>query len=361
MKALPVLLALAASPALLVVPANAQPTAGKDAATEMARKRFEEGVRLFDQGEYQQAQAAFLQAWALKKHPAVLVNLAQCELRAGEHVSAARHFVKYLRNYPDTPPDQQELARKGLAEARQHTGQLEIEVGQEGAEVFVDGELIGRSPLPDLFDVAPGTHEVEIRFPGKPPSTQEVSVSAASSVPVSFESTPPPGSPKPPPSVQVESSGRQPFLPWATSDPVAWATLGATGLGLGLGVTFSFMASSAAEDADSATAQISAVASRDEGLANYQGQDRRANPCAGPVPITAETDYRPACSQLSDLLDTRDSRKSKMWLGFGLAAVGAAGTGVAYYLRSDRPHADVATVAPVWTPEFTGVGVAGSF
>src|SRR5579862_3781224 len=63
-----------------------------DATVAMARERFKEGVAYFDQKQYDKARAAFLQAYALKKHPVVLLNLAQSELRSGHEADAAKHF-----------------------------------------------------------------------------------------------------------------------------------------------------------------------------------------------------------------------------------------------------------------------------
>ena len=56
----------------------------------MARRRFQEGVKFFDQKKFEEARAAFLQAYALKHHPAVLLNLAQSEIRSGHPLEAAR-------------------------------------------------------------------------------------------------------------------------------------------------------------------------------------------------------------------------------------------------------------------------------
>ena len=61
----------------------------KDAVTEMARRRFQEGVKFFDQKRYEEARGAFLQAYALKRHPALLLNLAQSEIRSGHPAEAA--------------------------------------------------------------------------------------------------------------------------------------------------------------------------------------------------------------------------------------------------------------------------------
>src|SRR5689334_25435561 len=68
-----------------------------DDVTEMARQRFREGVQFYDQRQYEKARLAFLQSYAIKPHPATLLNLAQSELRANRPDDAANHFSEYLR------------------------------------------------------------------------------------------------------------------------------------------------------------------------------------------------------------------------------------------------------------------------
>ena len=65
---------------------------------------FQEGVTFYDAKDYEKARAAFLQAYALKKHPSVLLNLAQSELRSGHEADAAQHFDQYLRENLSDPP-----------------------------------------------------------------------------------------------------------------------------------------------------------------------------------------------------------------------------------------------------------------
>ena len=63
---------------------------GDEATTKAARARFLEGVEFYDKKQYEAARAAFLQAYALRKHPSVLLNLAQSSLRAVSSPSCAR-------------------------------------------------------------------------------------------------------------------------------------------------------------------------------------------------------------------------------------------------------------------------------
>src|SRR5450755_1607425 len=122
--------------------------ADDDATVAMARERFKEGVSYFDQKQYDKARAAFLQAYALKKHPAVLLNLAQSELRSAHEADAAKHFAAYLRDATDASPAETQAAQAGLNAAKVAVAEVDVTVDDGGAEVFVDGTLAGVTPLP---------------------------------------------------------------------------------------------------------------------------------------------------------------------------------------------------------------------
>src|SRR5215472_4781680 len=84
---------------LSLAPVAAAPRAfaQDDPTVKAARARFNEGVDFYDKGQYENARAAFLQAYALRKHPAVLLNLAQSSLRSGHALEAAKYFKQFLR------------------------------------------------------------------------------------------------------------------------------------------------------------------------------------------------------------------------------------------------------------------------
>src|SRR5579859_3658885 len=93
-----------------------------DPTVKAARARFNEGVEFFDKGQFENARAAFLQAYALRKHPAVLLNLAQSSLKAGHALEAAKYFQQYLREATTISSAQRNDAEKGLAEAHTKVG-----------------------------------------------------------------------------------------------------------------------------------------------------------------------------------------------------------------------------------------------
>src|SRR5580658_7395024 len=81
-------------------------SATDDATTSMARARFKEGVDFFDKGQFDNARVSFLQAYALKKHPAVLLNLAWSCLKSGHAFEAERYFRQFLTDSKDVSDKQ---------------------------------------------------------------------------------------------------------------------------------------------------------------------------------------------------------------------------------------------------------------
>ena len=138
-----------------------------DATTGIARERFKEGVQFFDQKQYEKARAAFLQAYALKRHPAVLLNLAQSELRSGHEADAAKHFSQFLRESKEATEAEKQSADAGLNAAKAVIAEVSVSVDEDGAVVSVDGAAEGQSPLPGPVYLSPGSHNVSAKKEGR--------------------------------------------------------------------------------------------------------------------------------------------------------------------------------------------------
>src|SRR5277367_177307 len=137
-RPLAVALFVAFAPATFAVPTYAQ-SATDDPTTDIARARFKEGVSFYDKGQYEQARAAFLQAYALKKHPAVLLNLAWSSLKSGRTLEAERYFKQFLSEGKDSTDKQRADANDGLSQAHAKLGRIDV-VAAAGTEVTVDGD-----------------------------------------------------------------------------------------------------------------------------------------------------------------------------------------------------------------------------
>jgi hypothetical protein len=203
----------AVSPAV----ARAQSDAADASTTAMARARFKEGVAFYDKGKFEKARASFLQAYALKRHPLVLINVAMSCLKSDHALEAARDFRQFLAEAKDITEQQRTDATDGLRQALPRVGQIEVSA-EPGAEVTVDAEPGGTTPLSDTLMVEPGEHALRIRARDGTTDTRRVVVAAGAKVAVTLAlarapaAPPPPGvAPEPPaPSAAAEAPPQGP-------------------------------------------------------------------------------------------------------------------------------------------------------
>jgi hypothetical protein len=169
------------------VPVRAQ-GAAEDPTTDMARARFKEGVGYYDKGQFEQARAAFLQAYALKKHPAVLLNLAWSCLKSGHTLEAQRYFKQFLAEGRDATDKQRADATDGLTQSNAKLGRIDV-AAAAGTEVTIDGDKAGTTPLADPIMVEPGAHTVRFKGPDGTTDTDSVTVLAGEKAIARFSKT----------------------------------------------------------------------------------------------------------------------------------------------------------------------------
>ncbi|WP_437311608.1 hypothetical protein [Sorangium sp. So ce388] len=143
-----------------------------DPVTEVARQRYEDGVKAYDAGRFEDARTAFLQVYTLKRHPAVLLNLGQSELRSNHLEDAGKHFQQFLREHASATPEQRAAAEKAIADVKRRTGFIVVAADANGADISVDGVLIGKAPLPDPVFVTPGKHTLFATYQDRSATTQ---------------------------------------------------------------------------------------------------------------------------------------------------------------------------------------------
>jgi hypothetical protein len=378
--------------ALLLLPAPAR--AQDDVTLTMARERFKEGVGYFDKKDFAKARVAFLQAYALKKHPAVLINLAQSELRSGHEADAAKHFAQYLRELRDASDAERQSAETGLTASKALVAEVALDVDTMGAEIYIDGDLEGTTPLPGPIYLAPGAHDVQARKDGKvakAPITasagQQTSLtlklgSAAKTAAPTTQSDATPTAPETgaePPAVEPEHYGRKKFIPWVTSTPGAMVGVGLTGVGLIGGGAFALASKSAYDAADSISAQIG-----DEAVTVDGKMDGKKGACTNPAGWLAmstrwknatqadindrASQYVKNCNTFTDNVKSGDTFKKVTIVSFAVAGAAAVGTIIYYFVDSkDADESAQAAgkrrvlVMPLYQPGFAGGFVTGTF
>ncbi len=358
---------------------------------EAARQRFKEGVEFFDSSEYEKARLAFLQAYALKPHPAVLLNLAQSELRSDHEAEAATHFAKYLREHAEASEEQRDAAREGLERAKEAVGVITLAVDASGADISVDGERIGVSPLDDPLYLAPGEHTIVAEKAGEV-ARVTLSVNAGEATDQSLTlgraaptaaagtraaegagegSKPDSESAEEDESEQVAGPGRQPFFSWYADSPVAWVGTGLVVAGVTGGTVFAVSSRNYYDAAGNVASDIEDQATMrsisTKGVCNLPwGEDEKYTPDPG---------FRAACNKYQDRVDTGDQYKLYSALSFAAAGVFAVGT-VVYWYFDAAPASDTARhmprrrvsssgsdarIVPIIGPQQGGVMVLGHF
>jgi hypothetical protein len=372
-----------------------------DVTLSMARERFKEGVTYFDKKDFAKARVAFLQAYALKKHPAVLLNLAQSELRSGHEADAAQHFSQYLREHKEASESERQSAETGLNAAKALVAEVTLDVDVSGAELSVDGEVLGSSPLPGPIFLAPGSHRLVARKEAKTTSS-DVSLAAGqktrlgvklAAAPNDAPVPPPRGEVSSPPPPESDNGGatepapepeshqtRKPFVRWVASTPGAIVGVGLTGAGLIGGAAFSFGSKAAYDAADSVADKIADTAILD-------GKPERRGACVDPEGWLAKTEfydgssakevsdrqkrageYQRNCSKYQDNVKSGDRFKTLAIVSFAVAGAAAVGTIVYYFVDSKESDGQArrsprrrVTVLPIYQPGFAGGLISGTF
>lgn len=302
-----------------------------DPVTLQARARFKEGVDFYDKGQFENARLAFLQAYALKKHPAVLLNLAQSTAKANHPLEAAKYFQQFLKEATTATPQQQKDAETGLAEVRQKLGRIEV-VAPSGTEITLDEkERLGTAPFADPIDVDPGAHslrsssetvrvtanagqKVQARFGGgaplPPPVVAPVVTPPANNVVPPVDTAPPAA--QPPPDADTGSNGKAlPLWP-------GFVGVGVTGVGIVSAIVFAAFKADAQSKADAVANDIRAKAgTRAQGI------------CSSTTTADVQR-FGPACQTLKDNNDKVDTNATIANVSLGIAI--AAGIFTAIYL-----------------------------
>jgi len=327
--------------------------ADEDATTTAAaRERFKEGVTYFDQKQYEKARAAFVQAYALKKHPSVLLNLAHSELRSNHERDAAQHFAQYLREATDAAPDQREAAQAGLTSAKAAVCEVTVTTDAE-AEVLVDGASQGAAPLVGSLFLEPGAHTLQAKkgdrvvtqnVTAKAGETREIKLKLGAEAAPALAAKPATQPQKEPaqenPSetaaeVQVAPKGkREPFIHWLLTKPAGVISGGATVLLGGGAIGFSIASSMSYSEADDVAKQIDERAGIDG--VSTQGICTDPEAVLGPGSETEAAHFRDACAHRQDAVDRGDSYKTVatvVGIGSGVMAVT---TVVLYFTTAER-------------------------
>lgn len=209
---------------------TAQPASAEDDAKEAAKYHFELGVDLYKAGDHAGAMAEFLKAREASPHYAPLYNIAMCHLELQDYKDAMETFELYLEEGgTEISQDRVQEVQDRLKEIKSILCQVTLDVDVEGAEILVDGQKLGTTPLEGILFLDAGEHILRIHKEGHEPYEKEIVLSRGEKASYSIqlpalEGEEDDGQPVPAP-VQPASG---PDGKKTVSAPVLWAVLSTT-------------------------------------------------------------------------------------------------------------------------------------
>ncbi len=259
-----------------------------------------EGQQKMAAGETQGALEAYRRAFAISSAGwLVAANRGNAADQLGLHVEAAqmyRHALGQLSPADEAYAEYQPKLTGRLQAAEAKVGQLVLMVSRPGAEVLLEGQVVGRAPLPQSIYAMPGSRELQVRLPGYDAFRWNGNVVAGQTITIDVKLTrsdsPPP---KPLPTSDDQNAGM--------SD--AQLGFGIAGVGLGAGgviaaVVLSLAAGNRADDVTRLQGEVDAAAG---GMGNG---------CGTGSPFTAQ------CAELADLADEEATLRGAA-IGVGVA------------------------------------------
>jgi len=126
-------------------------------ARDAARTAYARGQQLFNEGDFEGAEAAFLEAFDAVPNPVVLLGVAESRERQGNAPGAVEVLERYVAERSDAPDREQVLARIQAMRAAPAT--LSITSEPPGASIRLDGEE-REERTPAEIEVPPGEHAV---------------------------------------------------------------------------------------------------------------------------------------------------------------------------------------------------------
>jgi hypothetical protein len=130
--------------------------------------------------EYERSLAAYQKAFELIGNPKIYYPIATAEEKLGRWLDAAIHLRRFLTSSGEIDAKLQADAEARLETIKLNLGVLALNVQPEGAQVSIDGNVIGTAPLPEPLFLAPGEYALAISADGYKPMEQQLTIEAGS-------------------------------------------------------------------------------------------------------------------------------------------------------------------------------------
>ena len=194
--ALVLTLAVPASTFVVTGPAYAQPKKKslRDSLTGDAAAQWDNAIGFYSRGKWSEARSSFQAAYDASKNPRILFNVAVCEKNNAQYARAIETFKRELAEgklaSPPLDATEESDVKAQIAGLEKFVAALTIDVNEPGADIFVDNEKVGVSPLPAAVSVPLGERRVRATKAGFGEANETVDLKGGGTGRVAMKLTP---------------------------------------------------------------------------------------------------------------------------------------------------------------------------
>jgi tetratricopeptide (TPR) repeat protein len=162
--------------------AQAEPNA---AANAEAAKHFQRGVTMYNEADYRAALVEFRRAYETSPNAAVLYNIGQTYYQLQNYAAALVALGRYLTEAGPSASHRREVEAT-VDTLQSRVGKVAITTSLPGADITVDDELVGKTPLDEPVLVSIGRRKITALRDGRVTETRFVDVAAGDTVNVAL-------------------------------------------------------------------------------------------------------------------------------------------------------------------------------
>jgi tetratricopeptide (TPR) repeat protein len=137
--------------------------AGEDEGKQ-ARAQFKQGIKLYEDGDFENAAIAFDRAYELRPSYKILYNVGQVESDLKHYARALTAYSEYLEaGGSEVSEERRREVTTKIEELKLLVAHVTVEYSRDGVTVLIDEERQGTTPLEKPLLVDMGSHELSLR------------------------------------------------------------------------------------------------------------------------------------------------------------------------------------------------------
>ncbi len=156
-----------------------------DSPSNDAGRHFRRGVDLYGEADYAGALVEFKRAYALAPSASALFNVGEAQYQLQDYAGALKTFRRFLAEFGPGEGHRSEVERN-IDVLRTRVGHVAITTTPAGADVSIDDQPAGKTPLGESVLVSVGRRKIVASMPGRAPVTRTIEVAAGDELEVSL-------------------------------------------------------------------------------------------------------------------------------------------------------------------------------